>query len=199
MQPWAERLNDALRDSGLSMADLARKSGVKYDSIVKYISGNVTNPSRDSIERISDALGVSSLYLKEGVVLAQDKSCDYYMIRDQGIVSFEGCRRLQGGQLAGVELLSRPLVARVCTRQFGREFRLSDLLVCEKLSGSSLTFAVGKDCIVETASRELRFGLLSTSETDPGTYDLSIAGQDMPQRSLVLSWAAPVMFISRID
>jgi hypothetical protein len=102
--------------------------------------------------------------------------------------------------MAGVELLSDPIIARVCTREYGREFRLSDMLVCEKLTGSRMTFAVGKDCVVETSDGYQQFGLLTISEANPESYDLTRTGRDDAQyKSLTLQWAAPVMFINRVD
>jgi len=61
MPPWVKRLNDALKKSGWSKTELARRSGVNYDSLNKYLSGKVEQPRGDSLPRLARALGVSNL------------------------------------------------------------------------------------------------------------------------------------------
>ncbi len=61
MPPWVKRLNQALRKSGWSKAELARRSGVDYDSLNKYLAGKVEHPRGDSLPRLARALGVGDL------------------------------------------------------------------------------------------------------------------------------------------
>ena len=61
MPPWVKRLNEALRKSGWSKAELARRSGVDYDSLNKYLAGKVEHPRGDSLPRLARALGVGNL------------------------------------------------------------------------------------------------------------------------------------------
>ena len=67
MTTWAKRLNDTLKKSGWSKAELARRSGVGYDSLNKYLSGKVSQPRGDSLPRLAQTLGVNVLWLREGV------------------------------------------------------------------------------------------------------------------------------------
>ncbi len=67
MSTWVKRLNDALNKSGWSKAELARRSGVPYDSLNKYLGGKVEHPRGDSLPRLAKSLGVGSLWLREGV------------------------------------------------------------------------------------------------------------------------------------
>ncbi len=67
MTTWSKRLNDTLKKSGWSKAELARRSGVPYDSLNKYLSGKVDQPRGDSLPRLAQSLGVNSLWLREGV------------------------------------------------------------------------------------------------------------------------------------
>ncbi len=61
MPPWVKRLNDALQRSGWSKSELARRSGVNYDSLNKYLAGKVEHPRGDSLPRLARALGVGDL------------------------------------------------------------------------------------------------------------------------------------------
>ena len=59
MPPWVKRLNDALQRSGWSKSELARRSGVNYDSLNKYLAGKVEHPRGDS--RISAKPGTTCI------------------------------------------------------------------------------------------------------------------------------------------
>ncbi len=67
MPPWVKRLNEALRQSGWSKKELARRAGINYDSLNKYLAGKVEQPRGDSLPRLAKSLGVSGLWLREGV------------------------------------------------------------------------------------------------------------------------------------
>lgn len=64
---WNERLQKALADKGWSNAELARRSGVSYDSVSKYLKGGVSKPRGDALELLAVALGVDSLWLEKGI------------------------------------------------------------------------------------------------------------------------------------
>lgn len=64
---WNERLQTELDAKGWTKAELSRRSGVPYDSINKYLRGNIDQPRGDTVDRLADALGVDRLWLKEGV------------------------------------------------------------------------------------------------------------------------------------
>ncbi len=67
MVQWTKRLKEALRQSGWTKTELARRSGVNYDSLNKYLAGKVERPRGDSLPRLAKSLGVSGLWLREGV------------------------------------------------------------------------------------------------------------------------------------
>ncbi len=67
MDQWTKRLKEALRQSGWTKTELARRSGVNYDSLNKYLAGKVERPRGDSLPRLAKSLGVSGLWLREGV------------------------------------------------------------------------------------------------------------------------------------
>ena len=66
MKPWTDRLNDTLRQSGWSKTELARRSGVNYDSLNKYLDGKVAQPRGDIMHRLARALGVDTTWLRDG-------------------------------------------------------------------------------------------------------------------------------------
>lgn len=64
---WSARLQSALTAKGWSKAELSRRSTVPYDSINKYLRGDIEQPRGDTLEKLADALEVDRLWLKEGV------------------------------------------------------------------------------------------------------------------------------------
>jgi SOS-response transcriptional repressor LexA len=64
---WNERLRALVKELGLTMAELERRSGVPYDSINKYLRGEVENPRGDTLDRLAKALGTTVVYLRTGL------------------------------------------------------------------------------------------------------------------------------------
>jgi SOS-response transcriptional repressor LexA len=64
---WNDRLQSELEAKGWTKAELARRSGVPYDSVNKYLRGSIDQPRGDTIDKLADALEVDRLWLKEGV------------------------------------------------------------------------------------------------------------------------------------
>lgn len=64
---WKQRLNEVFLETGWSKAELARRSGVSYDNVIKYTSGLVDQPRGDTLKRLADALGVDVLWLEKGL------------------------------------------------------------------------------------------------------------------------------------
>lgn len=62
MKNFTERLNNALADSGLTAADLARKSGINKGTISKYLHGGYI-PKQSTIGILARALNVSPAWL----------------------------------------------------------------------------------------------------------------------------------------
>lgn len=53
--------------AGFNMAELARRSGVNYDSINKYVNGGVDQPRGNNLAMLAMALGVDEIWLRDGV------------------------------------------------------------------------------------------------------------------------------------
>lgn len=64
---WWQRLQEAIDDLGWSKAELQRRSGISYDSINKYLRGEVDNPRGNVLEKLAETIGRPSLWLKEGI------------------------------------------------------------------------------------------------------------------------------------
>lgn len=57
-----ERLNKALSETGVTAAELSRRTGISKGSISQYKNG-VVNPKQDRIYLLANALGVSEAWL----------------------------------------------------------------------------------------------------------------------------------------
>lgn len=64
---WWERLQSAIDELGWSKAELQRRSGISYDSINKYLRGDVDNPRGNVLEKLAVTIGRPALWLKEGI------------------------------------------------------------------------------------------------------------------------------------
>lgn len=67
LEPWHLRLRTAVDEKGWTIKELSKRSGVSYDSVNKYLRGEVAQPRGKTLDKIADALQTSSLYLKEGL------------------------------------------------------------------------------------------------------------------------------------
>jgi phage repressor protein C with HTH and peptisase S24 domain len=66
MAGWHDRLNEALRDRGWSVKELARQSGVPEDRIYKYVKGEVDQPRGATMDDLATALAVRTVWLRDG-------------------------------------------------------------------------------------------------------------------------------------
>lgn len=64
---WIERLNEAFKETGWSVAELSRRSGVPTDSLHKYLDRKVKQPRGNTLDNLARALGVDAIWLKEGI------------------------------------------------------------------------------------------------------------------------------------
>lgn len=67
MTTWWERLEQKRAALGMSVAELARKSGVNYDSVNKYLRGDTDQPRGNNLDKLASAVGVSKIWLRDGV------------------------------------------------------------------------------------------------------------------------------------
>lgn len=64
---WKERLQKLVKEKNLTKADLSRLSGVPYDSVNKYLRGDVDNPRGNTLEKLAGALDTTVTYLQTGL------------------------------------------------------------------------------------------------------------------------------------
>lgn len=100
---WNERLKRLVEDQGLSMAELHRRSEVPYDSINKYLRGEVDNPRGDAMEKLARAVGTTETYLRTG--LTDRKPLPSEVIPFRGKVAAGLWREVDEGDLAPVDWL----------------------------------------------------------------------------------------------
>jgi transcriptional regulator with XRE-family HTH domain len=60
---FGPRLQQERERRGWSLEDLAHRSGVSRSQLSRFESGARTNPTRDTLERLSESLGVTIDYL----------------------------------------------------------------------------------------------------------------------------------------
>lgn len=63
---WWERLQGRMTELGWTKAELNRRSGVAYDSINKYLRGDVDNPRGEVLKDLAQAVGRDSKWLLFG-------------------------------------------------------------------------------------------------------------------------------------
>lgn len=64
---WWERLQQRIDELGWSKAELSRRSGINYDSINKYLRGDIDNPRGNILEKLADTVERSMLWLRDGI------------------------------------------------------------------------------------------------------------------------------------
>jgi len=64
---WDQRLREAFNATGWSKRELARRSGISYDNINKYLAGNVKQPRHGQLDQLAETLGMDPVYLERGV------------------------------------------------------------------------------------------------------------------------------------
>jgi 7-cyano-7-deazaguanine reductase len=67
MSNWKKRLHEVFSATGWSKVELARRSGIQYDSLSKYLDGKVQQPRGDSLLKLAKTLRVNLLWLRDGV------------------------------------------------------------------------------------------------------------------------------------
>jgi SOS-response transcriptional repressor LexA len=104
---WWERIRELQRQKGWSDAELAKRSGVEYSNIAKYLQGKVEKPRGGAIEKIALALGTTEQSLLFGVAQSEKLS-----INDQSANAVAGKRvpfiflKYLGQHQAGNDLMS---------------------------------------------------------------------------------------------
>jgi transcriptional regulator with XRE-family HTH domain len=67
MTEWWERLDQERQALGWSDAELARRAGIEYAAINKYLHGKIAQPRGQTMQKLADAIGKSLLWLRDGL------------------------------------------------------------------------------------------------------------------------------------
>lgn len=62
----ASRIQEVLKEKGWSVAELARRSGMKQPTVHRIVHGDSKDPKRDSVARLAKTLGVDETWLNTG-------------------------------------------------------------------------------------------------------------------------------------
>ncbi len=66
METFADRLKAAISSSGMNQSELARRCGIRSQTINRLLSGDSKLPSSPNLLKIADALGISHEWLANG-------------------------------------------------------------------------------------------------------------------------------------
>lgn len=199
MAGWHIRLQRRYQETGWIAAELARRSGVPYDSIQKYLDGLVDNPRGDVRERIADALRVSRLWLKEGIgpkaaafpIVGQVSAGESFSPIDDhlpssglGEIAFD----FDGADPIGIEVRGTSMMP---------VYRPGDVLIGSRRRGADIDGFLHRDCIVRTENDEGYLKIISRG-SKPGLYTLESYNRAFePMEDVRLAWAAPVEWVRR--
>jgi len=67
MKTWHERLNIALKESGLTKAALAKRIGVSAPTVTDWTKGNIATISANNAEKLCRHLGINTTWLLTGL------------------------------------------------------------------------------------------------------------------------------------
>lgn len=166
---WNERLKRIVEDQDISMAELHRRSGVPYDSINKYLRGDVDNPRGNALARLAEAVGTTETFLRTG--FTERKPLSTEVIPFRGKVAAGLWREVDEGDLAPVEWLAfnpvphYPDGAVYCLTVEGDSIDKvapdGYTLVCVDLYASGISIRDGDLVIVERSKQQA--GLIETT------------------------------------
>ena len=71
---WWQRLQEATDAKGWKKKELSKRSGIPYDSVNKYLRGDISQPRGDTLKILANTLGVSHIWLRDGVELADQQN-----------------------------------------------------------------------------------------------------------------------------
>ncbi len=67
---WWKRLDQRRQELGWSGAELARRAGIPYANINKYLNGKIEQPRGEEMQKLALAIGKSALWLRDGLELS---------------------------------------------------------------------------------------------------------------------------------
>ena len=196
---WAKRLNDATARRGWTKAELARRAGIEYDALSKYMSGYVHQPRGDNIARLARALGLSPLWLRDGQgaqwaavpVIGYARGADSWVPIDDhapGAGYDDVTFGIDGDDPVAIEVRGVSMAP---------VYRAGDCLICDRRRGDDFAAIVLRDCVVLTRQDERLIKIVAPGSRR-GVYRLRSYNPDYPDiEDAELAWAAPIAWIRR--
>lgn len=110
---WWQRLQQAVSEKGWSKKQLSDRSGIPYDSINKYMRGDIEQPRGNTLPTLAKALGVSLLWLRDGIKDSSEQtitpsSTPLMAVAVVGKVEAGTFREVDGFDQSSLELVSLP-------------------------------------------------------------------------------------------
>ena len=200
MQSWSDRLKLRVNQLGISMAELARRAGVPYDSVTKYMKGGVEQPRGETLPNLARALGVNLLWLQHGVgpEISMVPLVGYSSAGEEWLPVDD---HAQGAGFEEVEFAlgdADPIAIGVRGRSMSPVYRSGDILICSRYSGNDPDRFLRRDCVVQTMTGACYIKHVAPGPT-PGTFTLKSYNPEFPDiEGVQVAWAAPVRWIKRI-
>ena len=105
---WWERLDAKRQELGWSKAELARRSGIPYDNINKYLRGDIDQPRGDVLERLAGTIATSLLWLRDGIEVEATQGPALRSIPVTGIAEAGTFREVDGMDQSDPRLVDAP-------------------------------------------------------------------------------------------
>lgn len=165
---WWDRLEGRRVAERMSKRALADRSGVDYDSLLKYLAGKVENPRGDILSRLAAAVGKDELWLRGidqgGITPLEGKPANLSFVKVTGYVKagiwqdvrVEGPSDMEVPSLGGYPTHMQ-LAYIVDGESLNRTARNGDVLVCLDLISSGTSIREDDLVVVELKRHDGEF------------------------------------------
>lgn len=202
MSAWNDRLHHAFKETGWSMAELARRSGVGEQNVYKYLRRDGKSPKQprgDTLKRLAETLGVEELWLRDGdgpmrtkiKVIGYTSGGDTWHPLDDHPI---------GGDLDTIDFVppdDDAIALRVRNISMLPVYREGDVLICRRHPALDEAQFLRRDCVVKTIDGGCYIKTVVPG-SKKGHYRLRSYNPVEPDREDVqLEWAAPVIWVKR--
>lgn len=105
---WVNRLVSARDKAGITNAEWSRRSTVKIDTIAKIVKHKVANPRGNTVPLLAEAVGVTPLWVKEGIGEGAER-----------LMTIEGC--FTGGQFVAAKDMQQQYSPAACPAELAAD------------------------------------------------------------------------------
>lgn len=200
MSEWYDRLQEAFEETGWTMAELARRSGVSYDLVTKYLAGKVKQPRGDVVDKLAGALQLDPDYLARGVQADAPRSSSIPIVGylGAGAVVEPDYEQVPPEGLDHVDLpfaIPDDLIAfRVRGTSMQPVYRDGSTIVVYREQKRPIESFYGEEAAVRTSDGR-RFIKTITRGTGPNTVNLLSWNDPVPIESVRLLWIGEIFTV----